>query len=108
MKSGQNRKGEILQAFLEQTDRAAGVDRPEASPSFCSCADQLHAVAIENRIARMGDKRAVEIGADELDFSGHRERQLASPDRQVQTHLTMKSAYELAMERLEKNAPTVA
>ncbi|MGI8431979.1 MAG: hypothetical protein ACR2MW_06800, partial [Chthoniobacterales bacterium] len=54
------------------------------------------------------DERAVEIGADELNFAGHREGQLASPDAQVQTEVAMKSAYELAMERLEKSAPTVA
>jgi hypothetical protein len=65
------------------------------------------------------DESAIEIGADELNFGGHAEPECRNGFRLRNGAITitirstrrrkinMKSAYELAMERLEKSAPTV-
>jgi hypothetical protein len=84
----------------------------------------FHAAAIENGIAPMGNEGAIEIGAEKANFQGHRECNLGFPfptamslrlAQSDQEHhhdprrkKKMKSAYELAMERLEKKAPSVA
>ena len=114
-KIGEQREGKIFQTFFEQTHRAAGVDRPDDAAAL-KFGDQFHAIAIEDRIARMRNERAVEIGADKSNFRGHAEpesrngfsaAQWIDSRYDLEREKNMKSAYELAMERLEKNAPTV-
>jgi hypothetical protein len=89
----------------------------------------FHAAAIEHGIAAVRDESAIEIGAQKAKVWGHRGANLWF-DRVTATRLQavgtlrcgvldraarcpylkakMKSAYELAMERLEKKAPSVA
>ena len=45
----------------------------QMAPPALQFPNQLHAVAIEDRIAGVRDEGAVEIGADELNFGGHAE-----------------------------------
>jgi hypothetical protein len=62
------------------------------------------------------DQSSVEVGAEEVNFAGHEDGNLRSAKQEAtlalglveQEVLAMKSAYELAMERLEKKAPSVA
>jgi hypothetical protein len=81
----------------------------------------LHAPAIEHGIAAVCDQGSVEVGAEKADFWRHRDGNLgidvataifafaiAPEDRRDKVNRIMKSAYELAMERLEKKTPSVA
>jgi hypothetical protein len=85
--------------------------------------DVLHAAAIKHRVVAVGDERAIEVGAEKANVGGHRAANLGFDrvtaiydgsetdheyDHDQEQEREMKSAYELAMERLEKKAPTVA
>jgi hypothetical protein len=77
--------------------------------------DIFHAAAIEHGIAAVRDKGAVEVGAEQTDLGGHWDGNLGFDFATAIRHgfherkgKKMKSAYELAMERLEKKAPSVA
>ena len=82
------REGKILQAFLEQADRTAGVNGPERAVPL-QLADQLHAVAIKDRVTRVRDERAIEIGAEESDLWRHAEGELRNGFRLRNASITI-------------------
>ena len=111
---------EIGQARLEQIDGPAGIDRPNDA-IFLELFDVFHAATIEHRIVAMRHERAIEIGAEQANLWRHREANLEFDRATAISHgwegdqgddqhddQKMKSAYELAMERLEKKAPSIA
>jgi len=117
---GMNGKIQIGQAGFQQIDRTASVDRPGRA-LFLQAGNVLEAVAVEHGLAAMGDERAVKISADKAN-RGHAEAVNLETDSAAAIELLscacwrspsgynrrVKSAYELAMERLEKKTPSVA
>ena len=125
-----NRKFKISETGFEKIDGSAGVDRPDR-PSLLQFANQFQAIAIENRLAHPRNHRAVKIETEKFDFlrvqAFNLGIDLANATREVVEALVpsaclfnsafenkrrynlseMKSAYELAMERLAKNQPVV-
>ena len=118
---GMDRKIEIGQARFQEIDGTAGIDCPDRRHSPAA-PQSLHASTIEHRIAAMRDESSVEVSAEQADLGGHERAnlgfafatairlRLASSDShaKLDTEIRMKSAYELAMERLEKKTPSVA
>jgi hypothetical protein len=117
---GAKREGEIGETGLQKIDRTARVDGPDCA-IILKVFNRLHASAIEHRITAVGDEGAIEVSAKETDLGEHERAnlgiafanairlRLAKADRRAKVNGNrMKSAYELAMERLEKKTPSVA
>src|SRR4029079_17924016 len=61
----------IDQARLEQIDGSTGINRPDNAIRL-ELSDIFHAIPIQPRIARVGDKRSIEICTDKANLGGHR------------------------------------
>ena len=114
---GPKGKGEIDETRFQEIDGAASINGPDCA-IILKFFNQLHAGAIEHGIAAMGDQGAIEISAEETNLGQHERANLGiafanatrngSMRLDHEHELKMKSAYELAMERLEKRSPSVA